>query len=243
VLKDYKRKLFKSYNSTHVAYLDTDDQSKLNWFVKYLKRNYLSYIDRYDKSSSKLLEIGCNKGYMLAALKSFGFQNLHGVDLSPDDVEKAKILVPSAEIVCTDAFDYLKNKLEQFDIIILKAVLEHIQKDEIMPFLEKIKDSLNSGGSVIIDVPNMDWLFASHERYMDFTHEIGFTKESLRQIMSSLFSSVHVIAVDNILESSLFTTAKKRIARFICKKILSWADPEGGINPIWARSIIGIGKK
>jgi len=243
VLKDYKRKLLKSYNLTHVAYLDTDDQSKLDWFLKYVKRNYLSCINRYDKNSSKILEIGCNRGYMLTALKSFGFQNLHGVDLSPDDVEKAKILVPSAEVVCADAFDYLKDKLEQFHIIILKAVLEHVQKDEIMPFLEKIKDSLNFEGSAIIDVPNMDWLFASHERYMDFTHEVGFTKESLRQIMNSVFSSVHVIAVDNILESSLFTTGKKRIARFICKKILSWADPESAGNPIWARSIIGIGKK
>lgn len=243
MLKDHKRKLFKSYSSTHVAYLDTDVQSKLNWFVKYVKRNYLACIDRYDKNYSKILEIGCNRGYMLAALGSFGFQNLYGVDLSPGDVEKAKILVSNAEIACADAFEYLKDKIEQFDIIILKAVLEHVQKDEIMPFLEKIKSSLNSGGSVIIDVPNMDWLFASHERYMDFTHEIGLTKESLGQIMRSLFSSVHVIAADNIFGSSLFTTAKKRIARFICAKLFSWADPESAINPIWARSIIGIGKK
>jgi 2-polyprenyl-3-methyl-5-hydroxy-6-metoxy-1,4-benzoquinol methylase len=243
VLKDYKRKLFKSYNSIHVAYLDTDEQSKLDWFVKYVKRNYLPHIDRYGRNSSKILEIGCNRGYMLAALKSFGFQNLHGVDLSSGDLEKAKILVSSAEVACADAFDYLKDKLDQFDIIILKAVLEHVQKDEIMPFLEKIKGSLRLGGSVIIDIPNMDWLFASHERYMDFTHEIGFTKESLGQIMRSLFLSVQVIEADNIFDSSLLAALKRKTGRFILKKLLTWADPEGGINPIWERSIIGIGKK
>lgn len=30
----------------------------------------------------------------------------------------------------------------------------------------------------------MDSIFASHERYMDFTREVGFTEESLGQLFS-----------------------------------------------------------
>lgn len=243
MLRDYKRELFESYHSTHLAYLDGDDQSKLNWFLKYVKKNYFPYINGYNKDSSKILEIGCNKGYMLAALSSFGFRNLYGVDLSPDDVKIAKAIVSNADIRCSHAVEYLKDTIEHFDIIILKAVLEHVQKDEIIPFLEAIKNGLNSGGTVIIDVPNMDWLFASHERYMDFTHEVGFTRESLRQIMNYLFSSVHIIAADNIYSSSLLRSVGRKLARFICGRLFLWAEPEGASSPIWARSIIGIGKR
>ena len=57
--------------------------------------------------------------------------------------------------------------------------------------------ALRAGGAVLIDVPNMDWLFAGHERYMDFTHELGFTQESLSQLLGGVFSEVVVRPVDN----------------------------------------------
>jgi 2-polyprenyl-3-methyl-5-hydroxy-6-metoxy-1,4-benzoquinol methylase len=240
--QDYRSQLFASYHSTHVAYLDPDDQLKIDWFQKYAKHNYLKHLNKEDKSHTEVLEIGCNKGYLLAALSSFGFSKLYGVDLSSDDVDQAKLLVPNAEIACQDAFDYLSSNQNKFDVIVLKAVLEHIQKDDIITFLVKIKQALKTGGIVLIDVPNMDWLFASHERYMDFTHEVGFTQESLTQVMSQIFSDIDVIPVDNILAYSWTVNMKKKMARFILGRLLNWADPEGGSSPIWARSIVGVGK-
>ena len=65
--------------------------------------------------------------------------------------------------------------------------MEHIEKNRILEFLELVNNSLIEGGIALIEVPNMDWIWASHERYMDFTHEVGFTKESLRQIMRNFF--------------------------------------------------------
>jgi SAM-dependent methyltransferase len=243
VVNDYRRRFFASYHLTHVAYLDSNNSDKLDWFEKYVKKYYLPIINGLDKNFSKILEIGCNKGFVLAVLNSLGFKNLYGIDLSPEDIEIAKKMVPDANIACADAFDYLDNNAGQYDAIILKAVLEHMRKDEGIPFLEKIKEGLKPGGLVVIDVPNMDWLFASHERYMDFTHEVGFTKESLRQLMNNVFSDVRVIPADNIFLPFFFGGIKKRVARFILQRFLCWADGQGGTNPIWERSIIGFGKK
>ncbi|MBE0448937.1 MAG: class I SAM-dependent methyltransferase [Actinobacteria bacterium] len=242
-MSSYKERLFTTYHSTHVAHLDSDDQEKLEWFLRYARDNYLTHIDHLDRDSSRVLEIGCNKGYLLSALNSFGFKNLSGVDLSPDDVQQAQRLVPSANIVCSDAFLYLNDHEGSFDVIILKAVLEHLQKDDVLPLLEKIKKGLTSGGIIIVDVPNMDWLFAPHERYMDFTHEAGFTKESLRQVMNQIFTSVQIHPIESIYLSSFRAIMKKRIARFILYRLLLWAEPEGAANPIWARGIMGIGKR
>jgi trans-aconitate methyltransferase len=180
---------------------------------------------------------------MLAALSSFGFRNLHGVDLSPDDIEKAKALTPHAHVTCEDAIDYLEEQKTRFDIIILKALLEHTPKPQVLRLLEGIRESLSPRGIVIIDVPNMDWLFAPHERYMDFTHEIGFTTESLRQTMNNVFCEVRIEPVDHLSSGSLRDRLRQRFARFFLGKLLLWADEQGAKNPIWARSLIGVGTK
>ena len=95
----------------------------------------------------------------------------------------------------------------------------------------------------MIDVPNMDWLFASHERYMDFTHEVGFTVESLRQIMNQVFLNVQIVPIDNIYSLTFLEAFKKKVARFVLQMLFSWAEPQGGNNPIWARSIVGVGRR
>jgi 2-polyprenyl-3-methyl-5-hydroxy-6-metoxy-1,4-benzoquinol methylase len=241
-MDQYKKILLNAYGKTHVDFLDSDNEAKVAWFLNYLRRNYTTYLSRYDKAKSAILEIGCNRGYLLASLNSLGFQHLHGVDISPADIEVAKKLFPAVDFECEDASIYLCKKQQAFDIIILKAVLEHVSKNEVMPFLAIIREALKSNGLVIIDVPNMDWLFASHERYMDFTHEVGFTKESIGQIMRNIFSDVEIIPVDHI-RSNIVRNIKTRVARFILNRLYAWADPEGASNPIWARSIIAVGKK
>ena len=240
---NYRDTLFKNYNRTHVAYLDGEDQSKIAWFLRYADKYYRKHIMGYDRTSTTILEIGCNKGYLLYVLKHWGFEKIYGIDLSKDDLEKAKKIVPMAHFSCEDAFTYLHCKDVKFDIVILKAVLEHIQKENILSLLEMVRDNMAQNGTVIIDVPNMDWLFAQHERYMDFTHEVGFTRESLAQVMRSVFPDVKIYSADNIIFTSLIQNYLKKISRFVLGKILTWADSEGASNPIWHRSIVGVGKK
>lgn len=241
-MKDYKNDLFAKYSETHVAFLDSDDASKLSWFDNYSARYYLKFIKNYN-NDAKILEIGCNKGYLLKVLSQRGYKNLSGIDLSGVDLETAKRLNPEADIQLADANEYLLKNVGKFDVIIIKAVLEHVNKDMVIPLLHKMNDALRPGGVVIIDVPNMDWFFANHERYIDFTHEVGFTKESLSQIMRTVFSKIDMITADNIISNSFTLTLRKKFSRFILGKLLSWADPEGGNNPIWDRSLIGVGMK
>ena len=167
------------------------------------------------------------------------------MDLSPVDVEKAKQIVPSAEISYANAFDYLDENVEKFDVIILKAVLEHIQKDQVIPLIDRIKSSLKPAGMVIIDVPNMDWLFAQHERYMDFTHEVGFTRESLAQVMRQVFSSVYIEKGKPVMGSGLKSRFELRLRAILVLflNLVFRLIGEGASDTWWdSRSIIGIAK-
>ena len=242
---DYRSNLFTSYNATHVAHLDVDDESKLAFFREYARVNYLQHLGNVDRNSAEILEIACNKGYLLAALQALEFKNLFGVDLSPLDVEKAKQIVPAAEISYADAFAYLGENVGKFDVIILKAVLEHIQKDKVIPLLAGIKSSLKPAGMVIIDVPNMDWLFAQHERYMDFTHEVGFTRESLAQVMRQVFSRVRIEKGKPVMGSGLKSQIELQLRALLVRSLnlVFRLIGEGASDTWWdSRSIIGIAK-
>lgn len=243
---DYREKLFRSYSSTHLTRLDREDHWMQKKLSQHTRMNYLKLIEPYDRNTAQVLEIGCSKGFVLSALHAIGFKNLSGTDLSPEDVQSAQKRVPEARIVCEDAQPYLDQRENTFDVILLKAVLEHVPKTRTLSFLEAVHRSLKPGGIAIVDVPNMDWLFAQHERYMDFTHETGFTRESLAQVMGNVFDDVRVIPGAFLPEDSP------------SGKIIGWIRPavigtmnlffavlgEGASNTWWhSRSLIGVGRK
>ncbi len=242
----YRKTLFENYHSTHEGYMDLDDKTTGDWFLDYVRENYLPLLKDMDRSGTTILEIGCNKGFALLGLKSLGFTRLFGVDRSPDDIQKAKALLPSAHLFCADAYPYLQKNKKKFDVILLKAVLEHIPKNEVVPFLKRIKEGLKEGGVIIVDVPNMDWMAANHERYMDFTHEVGFTRESLGQVLRNVFTSVSIGK-----GRSVFSTGLKGLARAVVRPLFLFVATlvlrivgEGAADIWWdCRSIIGSGKK
>lgn len=244
---NYSTKLFHEYYALHGQTVDSDVKKHLEWFYNYYSLNYKKHFDKVEKNEA-ILEIGCNKGLLLNILHNENFTNLHGVDLSKEDIKNAKLLNSTfaENIVCEDANLFLKNKKSFYRVIILKAVLEHVKKDNIIPFLEAIKESLAEDGIVIIDVPNMDWLFAGHERYMDFTHEVGFTRESLSQIMISVFGNAliekGIEPTGNNLKSKIKQLLKVLYLKII-NSILKIIDPDGATMWWNTRSIICVSRK
>lgn len=245
MIDNYRNKLFTSYQSTHESYVDADEKTLLEWFRLYAAASYLPHLQHLDRATGRILEIGCNKGYLLHALSACGFKQLHGVDLSPDDVQRAQSLVKDAQVVNADAGEYLAQRAGEYDVVILKAVLEHVPKSDAIPLLETIKGGLKPGGQVIVDVPNMDWLFAQHERYMDFTHESGFTRESLSQVMRNVYPQVQIMKGAYIGGTSALATAARAIRPLVLKSMnVVFRIIGEGASEIWwdCRSIVGVGK-
>lgn len=237
-MADYQSELYAAYDM-HSACTDPPAASRLSWFREYVGSNYMPQLDGIDPSQAEVLEIGCNKGFLLRVLHEQGFSHLHGIDLAQAELEQAERLVPTAELGCADAHEYLSRRSASFDVIIMKAVLEHVHKDAVVPMLRDIATGLKQGGVALVDVPNMDWLFAGHERYMDFTHEVGFTQESLRQVTGLAFGSVEVIPLEALMPGPL-GRLKRSVGRAVLHTLLSWADADGGAGPIWQRSLLAV---
>lgn len=227
---EYHKELFNRYNETHGAYLDGPDAEKMAWFDFYFETVYKHYFKEIPHDAT-IAELGCNKGYLLATLARRGYTQLSGVDLSPDDVVIARHRVPQATVVCDDAITYLQNNKNSFDCIILKALIEHIKKDQLFPFLQAIHGALKKGGIVFIDVQNSDWLFGLHDRYVDFTHELGFTPESLGQVLRIFFANVQVTPTESpVWQMGRRDTIKHAIAKKIVFTLLQWAQPEASCS-------------
>jgi len=203
------RRAFEEYGRRS-DWLDADAEAKLRWFEALLASIYRPRLP--EPPDARILEIGCNRGYLLHALQESGYRKLEGVDLSPGEVDLARELTGLEGLHAGDAVDLLRQREGAYDAIVFKAVLEHVPREGLEPFLGAVARALAPGGVVLCEVPNMDWYAAAHERFMDVTHETGYTPESLKQVFELYFDSVKIAPVVDPAHGAL-APARRRFAR------------------------------
>jgi 2-polyprenyl-3-methyl-5-hydroxy-6-metoxy-1,4-benzoquinol methylase len=180
VLK-YREGLYSTYVSKNTSHLYGEAGTDL--FVRQFpvwKKYYTRFLP-LDKSA-RIIEIGCGNGGFLYCLKKFGYENSYGIDISPEQIRIAKKL-GMLNVECADVIDFLQDKKGIYDVIVIRDVIEHFTKNEILEMLRLMFSSLKQGGIVIIQTPNGESPFGSRFRYWDFTHEMSFTRMSLSHIL------------------------------------------------------------
>jgi len=194
-MSSLRRNIFSNYKKVHGDFVVDSHvgwEDKLNWFRDLYELNYSRIINQ---KKSRLLEVGCSQGFFLKVLSDEGFEDIHGIDLSPEDVQLAKTRFGLRNVFVADVQEFLHETKLKFDVIFAKDVLEHIEKQRLSELIAVLKNSLNPGGIALFQVPNMDWLFSPHERYMDLTHEVGFTVQSLGQLLRLHFDHVELLKI------------------------------------------------
>lgn len=144
------------------------------------ERNYRRYFP--PGTGASLLDVGIGRGEMLSCMKSWGYTDLRGIDISSSTVAFCTSLGLPCERV-DDTAVWLGQQRDSFALITLLDVLEHLPRGETIPFLTALRDALAPDGVLIVQVPNMQAPHSQLHRYNDFTHEVGFTENSLRQVL------------------------------------------------------------
>ena len=215
VKEDYLKDLHERYLETTSVLSKSFDVNEFKNYAKGAKKLY-SHLLPKDKKT-RILDIGCGQGHFLFYLLSEGFNNVTGVDISPEQVAFCKKYV-TQNVFCSDYESWLKG--EQYNVIVMNELLEHIPKPKIIPCLKQIYAALVGGGRVIIKVPNMRNPFNLAARYIDFTHEVGFTENSLYQVLTAAgFSNVEI---EPKIQDSLkgLWRKPKRVIGYLVRKIL-----------------------
>ena len=123
-------------------------QSKYEGMIGTLERTF--------SRDQKIVEVGCSEGYLLHHLKRSGYTDLSGFEPGPQAAEAEAL-----------GLDITRSYFEDgclpdgsVDGFCLMHVFEHFPD----PFavLRAMRDALSSGGSIVIEVPNLDGFHHQH---------------------------------------------------------------------------------
>jgi 2-polyprenyl-3-methyl-5-hydroxy-6-metoxy-1,4-benzoquinol methylase len=151
-----------------------DGEAAAHW-----ARPYSRYLDGWlpDDLDAAVLDAACGDGKLLSFFLRRGFNNVHGVDLSPEQVALARQVLPS--VGCEDVRTYLASRPKAFDLIIALDLLEHLTRDEALDFLQLAHASLRPRGRLVLQTPNGASPWVGTVYFSDMTHEVCYTAVSL----------------------------------------------------------------
>jgi 2-polyprenyl-3-methyl-5-hydroxy-6-metoxy-1,4-benzoquinol methylase len=194
----FKDRFFQSYASTHVTHRKgeaTLDRFRAEFAAWNKHFGRLLPPDR----AARILDVGCGRGGMVYWLHQRGYQNAEGVDLSVEQVQTARRLGID-NVRQADLTNYLSDRPACYDALILRDVVEHFTREEIVEVLHLCRAATRPGGAVIVQVPNAESPFFGRIRYGDFTHELAFTSTSVTQLFNVLgFEDLRVYPTDPVI--------------------------------------------
>lgn len=226
-----------NYYRTHQSHLYKTEEERKEWLWDFFNANYWPYFKRLNKTAH-ILELGSSTGHLLGWLHYLGFKSLIGVDTSREAIEIAEQDKLGIIYVHDDAKSFLERG-GRYGAIVTRCMVPHLPKNEIIDFIGLMKEALVPGGRLIMEVGNMAAICAPQERYVDFTHEAGFTKESLAQVLRQHFDTVGVYPS----KDEGWRNLKRRCARWVAGNVLEAAHHSIDKELIWSRDLIGVATK
>lgn len=140
-----------------------------NYFYGGRKSNYFNYenmnhskvfqgityfFDKHGIRGDSLLDAGCAFGSLLRELSPF-FGQLTGFDISEFAIEKARKIIPEANLSILNLHESLHYPDNHFNCVTAVDVLEHTK--DFRESFEKLVRKLRKGGYLIVSTPLDQW--------------------------------------------------------------------------------------
>jgi SAM-dependent methyltransferase len=148
----------------------------------------IEYLRKKIQPNQNVLDLGCDKGEMSFLISHFS-KSVLGIDYNKQAIEIAKTNFNrnNLEFRNEEAINYLKSNNEQFDVLILSHIIEHIDNP-----LEMIQEFKNYFKYIFIEVPDLDNCYLNEYRmkenmnliYKDDDHIYEFDRESIYELLA-----------------------------------------------------------
>jgi len=166
-------------------------------------KNVFGFIDCHVKNDKniKILDIGCASGDLLNVFKENGYGDLLGIEPSVGSDDKAHDLY--GVNVINDSLQNIELN-EEFDLIILSAVLEHLV--DISEVMGHVNDLLKDNGLLFIEVPDVERFHESIPapfQQFNMEHVNFFSEYSLKNLMSKWGLDVVDISFEDCVADSV----------------------------------------
>ncbi|HUF74326.1 MAG TPA: class I SAM-dependent methyltransferase [Gammaproteobacteria bacterium] len=131
------------------------------------------------KPPSRILEIGFGAGQFLNWGRQNGF-DMVGIDIVASHVESAR--AKGHVVHCGDLTETNPFRDDEFDLIVLFDVLEHMVLEQIVALFTEFDRILKPKGRVVARFPNGASPFSGYYQHGDATHRSVLTSGSVDQI-------------------------------------------------------------
>lgn len=180
-ISNYKDRLFAEYHTTHVVHRKGEDNARTLSVRGQIWDRTLGPLFPADRAV-RILDGACGNGALVGWLSSRGYSRVAGVDVSAEVIADGHE-IGIANIRVGDFVEELEREPGAYDVVVLRDVLEHFEKDRILEVLDVVRSALAPGGRLLLHVPNAESPVFGRVRYGDFTHETAFTSSSLNQVL------------------------------------------------------------
>lgn len=141
---------------------------------------------------ARILDLPCGEGKMLYALRAMGYKHISGCDLDINRLNTARKM--DLAVHEGNVFDVLqKSEDNSIDCLFTMDFLEHLEKEDVIVFLDIVFRKMAIGGILFVRTPCADNPFGLHDIFNDFTHKWAATSGVLHQLLyNSGFSAISV---------------------------------------------------
>jgi SAM-dependent methyltransferase len=191
--------LYRNSSETNVAPGEEDN-------VRRTMANYYDLAAPHLPGRTRVLDVGCDMGFLLEAARRDGFEELHGIEPNP----AARCVASRIEgaMIADGFYERTEYPAGSFDLISLVHVLDHLVDPRIT--LSHALKHLRPGGILVAVVHNVDSLLGRllGERCPIFNlyHHYFFNKATLAQLFQRQgFDVIDVVRTYNCYSLGFFT--------------------------------------
>jgi predicted TPR repeat methyltransferase len=237
----WKARLYERYTTGQVMTDVSQVRAQLDARMPYLRQLVRRYFP--ENRSARILDLGCGYGALLFALRNAGYDNISGVDVSPEQVEAACAL-GDFDLTCADLLQYLGSlPSNSVDVVAAIDVLEHFTREELLELVAEIARVLRSDGRLIVHVPNGEAIISGAIRYGDLTHELAFTRHSLQQLANACGLKLQQVMEDRPVVHGFISGVRAMLWWLITLKFRLLCMAETGCSfsmPVLSRNVSAI---
>ena len=214
----------------YVNHMYQQDSKQRESAIKLLENNYKKYFPK-DKNA-RVLDIGYGRGEMLTCMKDGGgYLHYEGVDISKSTFNFCKSIGLQCALT-DDVKKWLSSSNNRYEMITLLSVIQYIKKEEVVPYLNQIYQSLKPGGVFIIQAPNAQSPDSAHYLHHDIMSEVFFSEASLGQVLSAAgFTDISFYGFEASLSTGVKGFIKRGIRRLYWESVRLTRAINNNINP------------
>jgi SAM-dependent methyltransferase len=184
--------------------------------VRRTMAHYYGLVRPYLPGHQRMLDVGCDMGFLLDVAARDGFEELHGIEPNPKARRVAEE-VPGA-VISEKFYEDQDYPAGSFDLITLIHVLDHVFNPREV--VERALDHLRPGGILLAVVHNVNSLLgrALGERFPVFNlyHHYFFSKDTLRALCERAGYEVPaVVSTKNCFSLRFFVHKLPGVPRFL----------------------------